>query len=338
MYVVRLESTIREPTKPIAFTLVGDSKTSKEIRATDGGYTCLFASIANQTLTLSTGSTFEMKPEICVSQVDKAMFHYEDDFVLLRIVSDNAELTYSVHVDFSVAFSNGKTTTECPPLKNESEAPVSVNMKKVNYIIKLVPTTKQMTAGLGANGCQSVRRADRTPKDQLDSQGRNSIMSSVIHCNEWDPICVSIDKDGVFYIHQYGNTQNATTIAGVDNAYIHEKDGVAQTIDVRMDGSRKSTIYRVLTADIQPPIDMSMFQPERVVAPTECPICFEDNNSRTLLVCKGPVYHLGCCAECAKRYPAKRGICPTCGTNGTPITEYIKSGKPFPKDGTVRIA
>jgi hypothetical protein len=338
MYAVRLESAIREPTGPIAFALVGDSKTHKDIRATDGSYTYLFASMVNQTLTLSAGSTLEMKPEICVSQVDKAMFHYEDDFVLLRIVSDNAELMYSVHVDFSVAYSNGKTTTECPPLKTESEAPVSVNMERANYIIKLVPTTKQMIVDLGANRHQSLLRADRTPKDRLDSQGRNSITSGVIHGNVWDAIYVSIDKDGVFYIHQYGNTHNATTIAGVDNAYIYENEGVAQTIDVRTDGNKKSTIYRVITADIQPPIDMSMFQPERVVAPTECPICFEDNNSRTLLVCKGPVYHLGCCAECAKQYPAKRGICPTCGTNGTPITEYIKSGKPFPKDGTVRIA
>jgi hypothetical protein len=282
-----------------------------------------------------------------VSLCDGVVSIYPADVPGIATTIDNVKLAYTLlredQVLFALEVINKEGKSEFYQVvpddsKTENEIVNNVNMENSPFRIKLTPATTQDKVNLGTNGNQPLLRADLTPKDCLDEFGKNSVNSSVVHGNAWSPIRMSIDQNGLFSIYQYGRPDNATTIEGVYSLYVYETDGIARMVDIRTHGNKMSSLYRVLTEDIPAPIDLSMFPAERVVKPTECPLCFEENDSRTLLVCKGPVYHLGYCNECVISHPDQSTLCPTCGAHGTMLADYVKSGRPLPKKGFVRIA
>jgi hypothetical protein len=162
----------------------------------------------------------------------------------------------------------------------------------------------------------------------------------VMHDNKDYPVVVSLSGDGKLLSVKLQD--NICTVKGsFKSAVLHRGYSLTHLLYITLCCGKKDYHYKVVTSSTAA-VDFEalagILPQSKNITATECPICFEENNSRTILVCKGPVYHAGCCEDCAAEHPDQRGLCPTCGTAGTPIVDYIASGKPLPKKGIIRIA
>lgn len=116
---------------------------------------------------------------------------------------------------------------------------------------------------------------------------------------------------------------------------LHPKRGPVCRYRVGLRNEVKIDMGPILAA-VQPPA------PVRAVKATECPICLDELNNRTTVVCPtdkrtgATEFHVGCCVKCAVKNP---NFCGTCGgSEGLAILAYINSGRPLPKSGIIRIS